>query len=95
MYLDMQVGTRKVLENILDPTQSPSMCLTVLDALKVSLLALNKAHKINVVNEPGGTNTQIWKWSTQSRALMEVFPVITMGISIEPGGPDSTKHLGS
>lgn len=54
MYLEMQVGTRKFLENILDPTQSPSMCLTVLDALKVSLLALNKAHKINVVNEPGG-----------------------------------------
>lgn len=50
VYLEMQAGTGKILENILDPTQS---CNCTLDALKVSLLVPFKTHKINVVNEPG------------------------------------------
>lgn len=45
-------GTRKILENILDGTQSyASSC--ILDALKISLLVPSKTHKIKVVNEPG------------------------------------------
>lgn len=51
-FLEMQVGIRKILENILDDIQSyVSNC--TLDVLKVSLLVPSKTHKTNVVNEPG------------------------------------------
>jgi len=67
----------------------------VLDALRLSLLAPKKTHKINVVNQPGRYQQTDMQAINTTQTLMEVFPVVTMGISIEPGGPDSTKHLGS
>lgn len=53
IHLEMQVDTRKILENILDPARSKYVSNCILDALKLSLLAPNKTHKINVVNKPG------------------------------------------